>query len=82
MTRERLIRLIAGTFILSSLALGWWVSPYYLLFTAFVGANLFQSALTRWCLMDEILKALGVRSCEDRRLNAQSTSESAVRTFS
>jgi len=62
MTLERYIRLIAGTFILSSLALGHWVSSYWYLFTAFVGANLFQSALTGWCLMEDILRALGVRS--------------------
>ena len=52
MTLERYIRLIAGTFVLASLALGTWVSPYWYLFTAFVGVNLFQSALTKWCLMD------------------------------
>ncbi len=56
MVREQLIRIIAGTFILASLALGVWVSPWWLLFTAFVGANLIQSGLTRWCLMDTILR--------------------------
>lgn len=56
MSREHLIRLIAGTFVLSSLALGWFVSPYWFLFTAFVGLNLFQSALTKWCLMEDILR--------------------------
>ena len=61
MTLERYIRLIAGTFVLASLALGTWVSPYWYLFTAFVGLNLFQSALTRWCLMEDILRKLGVR---------------------
>ncbi len=64
MTTERTIRLIAGTFILVSLALGYWVSPYYFLFTAFVGANLFQSALTRWCLMEQILGLFGMKRCE------------------
>lgn len=53
---EMTIRAIAGTFILISLALGWFVSPYWFLFTAFVGANLLQSAFTRWCLMEEILR--------------------------
>jgi hypothetical protein len=48
MTLERWIRLIAGSFILLSLILSQLVSPYWLLFTAFVGANLFQSALTGW----------------------------------
>ena len=61
MTLERYIRLIAGTFVLASLALGTWVSPYCYLFTAFVGLNLFQSALTKWCLMEDILRKLGVR---------------------
>jgi len=60
MTLERYIRLIAGSFVLASLALGTWVSPYWYLFTAFVGANLFQSALTKWCLMEDILRKLGV----------------------
>jgi hypothetical protein len=68
MTLERYIRLIAGSFVLASLALGTCVSPYWYLFTAFVGANLFQSALTKWCLMEDILKALGVRSKLDQRL--------------
>ena len=61
MTPERYIRLIAGSFVLASLALGTWVSPYWYLFTAFVGLNLFQSALTNWCLMEDILRKLGVR---------------------
>lgn len=60
MKREHAIRVIAGTFVLSSLALGWFVSPYWYLFTAFVGLNLFQSGLTKWCLMDDILRKLGV----------------------
>jgi hypothetical protein len=60
MALERWIRLIAGSFVLISLALAHWVSPYWLWFTAFVGANLFQSALTRWCLMEDILVKLGV----------------------
>ncbi|HEX2520645.1 MAG TPA: DUF2892 domain-containing protein [Terriglobia bacterium] len=61
MTLERYIRLIAGTFVLASLALGTWISPYWYLFTAFVGLNLFQSALTKWCLMEDILRKLGVK---------------------
>jgi hypothetical protein len=60
MTLERKIRLIAGTFVLVSLALGWWVSPYWFLFTALVGANLFQSALTNWCITEDILKWTGI----------------------
>lgn len=61
MNRERWVRLIAGIFIMTSLALGTWVHSYWYFFTAFVGLNLFQSALTRWCLMDDILLKLGVR---------------------
>jgi hypothetical protein len=56
MSLEHMIRAVAGTFILTSLALGWLVSPYWFLFTAFVGANLLQSAFTKWCLMEDILK--------------------------
>jgi len=41
-------------------ALGWFVNRYWLLFTAFVGLNLLQSAFTRWCLMEKILGRLGV----------------------
>lgn len=54
------IRLIAGMFILVTLALGVWVSPWWLLFTAFVGVNLVQSSLTRWCLMEDILRWTGM----------------------
>jgi hypothetical protein len=60
MSRERWTRLIAGTFILVSLALSRLHSEYWLLLTAFVGVNLVQSALTGWCLMNDILRALGV----------------------
>ncbi len=60
MTIERMLRLIAGTFVLLSLALGYWVSPYFYLFTAFVGLNLFQSGLTNWCPMMMFLRKLGV----------------------
>lgn len=68
MSMERWIRAIAGTFILASLALAHWVSPYWLWFTAFVGANLLQSALTRWCLMEDILETLGIaRKSRDAR---------------
>ena len=65
MNSWQLVRLFAGTFILLSLALGvpgspLFVSPWWLAFTAFVGANLLQSALTGWCLMETILRKLGV----------------------
>ncbi len=61
MTLNHKIRLIAGTFVLASLALGWWVSPYWFLFTAFVGVNLLQSGITKWCLMEDILAKMGVQ---------------------
>ena len=60
MTVERLLRLIAGVFILGSVALAVLHSPYWLLFTGFVGLNLAQSALTNWCPMMFILRKLGV----------------------
>jgi len=58
--REMVIRGIAGTFVLGSLALGTWVSPYWFLVTAFVGLNLLQSSVTKWCLMDDILKKVRI----------------------
>ena len=61
MTIERYLRLIAGAFILATLALGHWVNSNWYYFTAFVGLNLFQSAFTNWCPMITILKRLGVR---------------------
>lgn len=60
MSMHYAIRLIAGTFVLVSLALGYWASSYWFLFTAFVGVNLVQSAFTRWCLMEKILVRLGL----------------------
>jgi len=67
MELERWIRMIAGSFVLISLALGVWVSPWWLLFTAFVGANLLQSAFTRWCLMEDILRHFGVKGSTPKR---------------
>ena len=60
MNMHYMIRAIAGSFVLISLALGYWVSPYWYLFTAFVGLNLLQSSITKWCLMERILEKLGV----------------------
>ncbi len=53
---ENTIRAFAGSFVLASLALGWWVHPAFLLFTAFVGANLLQSAFTGFCPLEMILR--------------------------
>ena len=61
MKMEPLIRAIAGSFVLASLALGYVQSPYWHLFTAFVGLNLLQSAFTKWCLMEDILSKMGIR---------------------
>ena len=60
MTVERTLRLIAGSLILLSLALGHYVSPYWYLFTAFVGLNLLQSGFTNWCPMMTFLRKLGL----------------------
>ena len=72
MTTERLVRLFAGAFVLISLALGvdaspLFVSRYALWFTAFVGANLLQSAFTRLCPLESILRRLGVRGEAETR---------------
>jgi len=64
MTIERTLRLIAGLFILGSLALGHWVNEYWYLFTAFVGLNLCQSGFSNWCPMMTFLRKLGVGSQE------------------
>lgn len=66
MCSEMVIRRIAGTFILLSVALGWWVSPYWFLFTAFVGVNLIQSSLTGFCPLERILGRLGLFGCSRR----------------
>ena len=67
MTSWQLTRLIGGTFILLSLALGVPGSPIFhstnwLWFTAFVGANFLQSGITNWCLMETILRKIGARA--------------------
>ena len=59
--KNRIVRAIAGIFILISLLLAIYVNQNWLWFTAFVGANLLQSSITKWCLMDDILKKLGVK---------------------
>ena len=69
MTTERLVRIFAGAFVLGSLLLAAVVNdvrifdgPTWLWFTAFVGANLLQSGFTRWCLLESVLRRLGVSS--------------------
>jgi hypothetical protein len=66
MTSWQIVRLVAGVLILFSLALGIpgspiFMSQWWLAFTAFVGANLLQSALTQWCLMESIMRKIGVK---------------------
>ena len=63
MCDDRIIRRLAGVFILGSLALGWWVHPAWLLFTAFVGANLFQSSFTTLCPLERVLGRFGLLGC-------------------
>lgn len=64
MNLERMLRMIAGIVVLTSVALGHFVNPNWYWFTAFVGLNLFQSAFTNWCPMMTFLSKLGVPSCE------------------
>jgi len=70
MTTGRAIRIIAGSFILLSILLAWLFNdvpldkPTWLWFTLFVGINLLQSGITRWCLMESILRRVGMRSGE------------------
>ncbi len=64
MTSWQIVRIVAGAFILLSLALGTpgspvFVNPWWLAFTAFVGVNLLQSGVTKWCLMETLLRKLG-----------------------
>ena len=63
MTIERGLRLAAGVVVLSSVGLGYFVHPAWLLLAAFAGVNLLQSAFTNWCPMVWILARLGLRPC-------------------
>lgn len=58
MTLEGTIRMIAGTLVIISLSLGYWVNELWLLLTAFVGLNLLQSSFSKWCLAESILKKI------------------------
>ncbi|NOX85306.1 MAG: DUF2892 domain-containing protein [Chlorobi bacterium] len=62
MTINDAVKFVAGIFILASLALGYYVSEYWYLFTAFVGINLLQSSLTKWCLVEKILMKAGMNN--------------------
>jgi len=66
MTVERGLRAMGGGFVLLSLGLGYWVHPGFYIFTAFVGANLLQSAFTNWCPAVPILRKLGLTDGDGR----------------
>ncbi|MEZ5288184.1 MAG: DUF2892 domain-containing protein [Vicinamibacterales bacterium] len=61
MNVERMLRMIAGAFVMASVLAGMYVHPGFYWFTAFVGLNLFQSAFTEWCPMMAILRKAGVK---------------------
>lgn len=63
MCDDKIIRRFAGTFLLVSLALGWWVDPRWFLFSAFVGVNLIQSSFTNFCPLERILGRFGIAGC-------------------
>ena len=67
MTSWQLVRIIAGIFILISVAFGaplspWFISEWFLVFTACVGLNIMQSGITNWCLMETIVRKLGIKA--------------------
>ncbi|NOY95734.1 MAG: DUF2892 domain-containing protein [Chlorobi bacterium] len=65
MTINDAVRLIAGIFIITSLALGYYLNEAWYLFTVFVGLNLIQSSFTKWCLVEKILKKAGMKTMDD-----------------
>ena len=65
MCKERMIFMIAGGLVLTGLALGHWVSPWFLLLSAFVGVNMFQASLTGFCPLTKMLNAAGVKPCTE-----------------
>ncbi len=78
MTVERALRLIAGALLLVSVLLAHYVSPYWLLFTAFIGLNLLQSGFTNWCPMMTILRKVGVKGCDVNNGTARCIASSPV----
>lgn len=80
MTVERIVRIVAGFFVLLSLSLGVEASPifhhqYWLFFTAFVGLNLFQSGFTKFCLMSNILQMFGIKTDAQCALEAKGATQ-------
>jgi DUF2892 family protein len=64
MNIERSIRFIAGIVVLFSVAAGYWLSPWFFLITAAMGANLVQSAFTNWCPMMPVLRSWGIKDAD------------------
>lgn len=60
--RDRIIRAVAGIFVLTGLVLGFFINEYWFILTAFVGVNLFQSSLTQWCFLEDVLKKRGINN--------------------
>lgn len=60
MKREHIIRIFAGTLVLIGTALGYFVNEWWLLLPTFVGLNLIQSAITKWCLLEKILEKYNI----------------------
>lgn len=75
MCNGRIIARFAGTFVLLSLALGWFVHPGWFLFTAFVGANLLQSSFTEFCPLERILGRFGVVGCTPKTARPRTDAE-------
>jgi len=67
MCEDRIIRRFAGVFILASVALGYWAQPAWFLFTAFVGLNLLQSSVTKFCPLERVLGRAGFPGCHRRQ---------------
>jgi Inner membrane protein YgaP-like, transmembrane domain len=66
MCDDMVIRRFAGVFVMASVALGVWVSPWWLAFTAFVGFNLLQSSFTKFCPLERVLGRIGLAGCRSR----------------
>jgi DUF2892 family protein len=70
MCNDLVIRRFAGVFVLLSIAAGYWLSPLWFLFTAFVGVNLLQSSFTDYCPLERMLGWAGLAGCRPRRVDS------------
>lgn len=68
MCEDKIIRRIAGVFVMVTVALGWFVHPAWFGFTAFVGFNLFQSSITRFCPLERVLGRFGILGCSRKKM--------------